>query len=257
MLRMFIFARKKMETAQNRRTIRKYSNRDITPQMLNDLLRTACQASTCGNMQLYSIIVTRDPKQKAALSPHHFNQPMIKEAPIVLTFCADLNRFSSWCNQRQAQPGYNNFQSFMNAAMDTLIVAQTFAMLAEEQGMGICYLGTTTYNPQGIIQTLNLPKLVFPVTTITVGYPAEDPAQSDRLPLDAVIHHEIYQDYTPAQIDQYFSYKESLPENQKFILENQKETLAQVFTDIRYTKKDNESISKTLLNTLKEQGLLS
>ena len=181
---------------------------------------------------------------------------MIKNAPVVLTFCADLNRFSTWFKQREAEPGYNNFQSFMNATMDTLIVAQTFAMLAEEQGLGICYLGTTTYNPKEIIQTLNLPKLVFPITTLTVGYPDENPAQSDRLPIEAIIHQETYQEYTPEHINQYFSYKESLPENKQFVAENQKSSLAQVFTDIRYPRKDNEAISEKLFNVLKEQNLL-
>lgn len=243
-----------MGTAQDRRTIRKYKNQDIDPNLLNDLLTTACRASTCGNMQLYSIIVTRDKDVKEQLSPAHFNQPMIKNAPVVLTFCADFNRFSSWCKQRNAEPGYNNFQSFMNAAMDTLIVAQTFCMLAEDKGLGICYLGTTTYNPQLIIKTLELPELVFPVTTITVGYPDESPAQVDRLPMEAIVHQEKYKDYTPQSIDKLYAYKESLPENIQFIKENQKETLAQVFTDIRYTKKDNEAMSANMMKALKEQG---
>lgn len=243
-----------MKTAKNRRTIRKYKDQDIDPNLLNDLLNTACRASTCGNMQLYSIIITRDKKMKEQLSPAHFNQPMIKNTPVVLTFCADFNRFSEWCKQRKAKPGYNNFQSFMNAAMDTLIVAQTFCMLAEEKGLGICYLGTTTYNPQLIIKTLELPELVFPITTITVGYPDEYPAQVDRLPLKAIVHQEKYHDYTPQSIDELYAYKESLLENRQFIKENQKETLAQVFTDIRYTQKDNESMSANILKTLKEQG---
>lgn len=243
-----------MGTAQDRRTIRKYKNQDIDPNLLNDLLTTACRASTCGNMQLYSIIVTRDKDMKEQLSPAHFNQPMIKNAPVVLTFCADFNRFSSWCKQRNAEPGYNNFQSFMNAAMDTLIVAQTFCMLAEDKGLGICYLGTTTYNPQLIIKTLELPELVFPVTTITVGYPDESPAQVDRLPMEAIVHQEKYRNYTPQSIDKLYAYKESLPENIQFIKENQKETLAQVFTDIRYTKKDNEAMSANMMKALKEQG---
>lgn len=243
-----------MKTAKDRRTIRKYKDQDIDPNLLNDLLNTACRASTCGNMQLYSIIITRDKKMKEQLSPAHFNQPMIKNTPVVLTFCADFNRFSEWCKQRKAKPGYNNFQSFMNAAMDTLIVAQTFCMLAEEKGLGICYLGTTTYNPQLIIKTLELPELVFPITTITVGYPDEYPAQVDRLPLKAIVHQEKYHDYTPQSIDELYAYKESLLENRQFIKENQKETLAQVFTDIRYTQKDNESMSANILKTLKEQG---
>lgn len=246
-----------MKTAKNRTTIRKYKEMDVEQELLNELLETACRASTCGNMQLYSIIVTRDPAMKEKLSPAHFNQPMVKNAPVVLTFCADFNRFTHWCLDRKAEPGYNNFQSFMNAAMDTLIVAQTFAMLAEEKGLGICYLGTTTYNPQAIIEALHLPRLVMPVTTLTVGYPDECPALTDRLPLEAVVHQEVYEDYAPERIDRLYAYKESLPENAQFIQENHKETLAQVFTDVRYTRKDNEAMSANLLKVLKEQGFLA
>ena len=155
-----IFAKKeRMESLKQRRTIRKYQQKDISADLLNDLLETSFRASTMGGMQLYSVIVTRDTEMKEKLSPAHFNQPMVKNAPVVLTFCADFRRFCKWCEQRKAVPGYDNLMSFMNAAMDTLLVAQTFCTLAEEAGLGICYLGTTTYNPQMIIDTLQLPEL--------------------------------------------------------------------------------------------------
>jgi len=148
-------------------------------------------------MQAYSVVVTTDAEIKRQLAPAHFNQPMITDAPAALTFCADFNRFTKWCEQRNAEPGYNNFQSFMAAAIDALIFAQTFAVAAESQGLGICYLGTTTYNAGEIIDILNLPKLVVPVTTITVGYPEFTPELTDRLPIEAVVHHETYRDYIP------------------------------------------------------------
>ena len=149
-----------IETVKNRRTIRKYLQKDISSDLLNDLLEASFRASTMGGMQLYSVVITRDSEIKEKLSPAHFNQPMVKGAPVVLTFCADFRRFTKWCEQRKAIPGYNNLMSFMNAAMDTLLVAQTFCTLAEEARLGICYLGTTTYNPQMIIDTLKLPELV-------------------------------------------------------------------------------------------------
>ena len=255
---LFVSLQKKdmFETVKNRRTIRKYQQKDIAPDLLNDLLETSFRASTMGGMQLYSVIVTRDAEMKEKLSPAHFNQPMVKGAPVVLTFCADFRRFSKWCEQRNAVPGYDNLMSFMNASMDTLLVAQTFCTLAEEAGLGICYLGTTTYNPQMIIDTLQLPKLVFPITTITVGYPDGTPAQVDRLPLEAAVHQEVYHDYTPEDIDRLYEYKESLPENKQFIEENKKETLAQVFTDVRYTKKDNEFMSENLLKSASSTRIL-
>ena len=224
--------------------------------MLNELLETSSRASTMGNLQLYSVVVTRDAEMKKKLAPVHFNQPMVMNAPVVLTFCADFRRTSTWCNERKAVPGYDNFLSFFNASIDTLLLTQTFCTLAEEKGLGICYLGTTVYNPDMLVDILNLPPLVMPVATITVGYPNEHPEQPDRLPLEAFVHEEVYHDYTRADIDRLYAYKESLPENDFFVKENKKETLAQVFAEVRYTKKDNEAMSETFLKTLKKQGFL-
>ncbi len=243
-----------MDSIKNRRTIRKYTEQDIPSTLLDSLLDEAFRASTMGNMQLYSVVVTRDIEMKNKLAPAHFNQPMVTSAPVVLTFCADFNRFSLWCRQRKAEPGYNNFISFLNAATDALLVTQNFCTLAEEEGLGICYLGTTIYDPEQIIRILELPELVVPVATITVGYPDEHPAQPDRLPLRGIVHEETYKNYTPEMIDDIYAYKESLPENRHFVEINHTETLAQIFTDIRYKKSDNESMSENLLKVIRKQG---
>jgi nitroreductase len=240
----------------DRRTIRKYTSEPINDKLLDEMLIMGCRASTTGNMQVYSIIITRDEHKKKELAPLHFNQKMITEAPVVLTFCADFNRFNKWCRQRQAEPGYDNFLSFMTAAIDALLVAQTVCIAAESHGLGICYLGTTTYNAHKIIEVLKLPKGVVPVTTVTVGWPAELPEQVERLPLQAIIHSEVYKDYSRSDIDEYYRLKEERSDSQQFVTENNKETLAQVFTDIRYKKADNEYFSGMLLGVLKEQGFL-
>lgn len=245
-----------LDLLNQHRTIRKYSNKEIAPEILKNLLEATCRTSNTGNMQAYSIVVTTNSEIKQQLSPAHFNQPMITQAPVVLTFCADFNRFSKWCDQRNAEPGYDNFQSFIATAVDALIAAQTFCVAAESVGLGICYLGTTTYNAQEIIDVLKLPKLVVPVTTITVGYPADMPEQTDRLPLEAVVHQEIYHDFTPAAINQLYAEKENSEFYKQFVAENKKETLAQVFTDIRYSRKNNEFFSEKFLTALKEQGFL-
>ena len=207
-------------------------------------------------MQVYSIVVTTDTEIKTQMSPAHFNQSMITQAPVVLTFCADFNRFTKWCHLRKAEPGYDNFQSFMAAAIDTLLAAQTFCIAAESVGLGICYLGTTTYNAREIIDILKLPELVVPITTITVGYPDGIPDQTDRLPLNAVVHYDTYSDYTSDEINELYFTKENSDFYKQFVLENNKETLAQVFTDIRYSRKNNEFFSEKFLKVLKEQGFL-
>lgn len=244
------------EILTDRRTIRKYSSKPVADKLLNELLETGCRASTTGNMQVYSVIVTRNEQKKKELSPLHFNQKMITEAPVVLTFCADFNRFNKWCRLRDAEPGYNNFLSFMTAAIDALLVAQTVCIAAEAEGLGICYLGTTTYNAHKIIEVLKLPSGVVPITTVTLGWPAENPEQVDRLSLEAIIHNETYKDYSDRDIAKFFQQKEERDDSKQFVKENNKETLAQVFTDIRYKKADNEYFSGILLQVLKDQGFL-
>ena len=245
-----------MKTLLTRRSIRKYTDQDVSEELLNRLMTEAARTQTMGNLQLYSVIVTRSKEMKEKLSPAHFNQPMVKEAPVVLTICADFNRTSFWAKCRNAVPGYYNFLSFINAATDALLYTQTLCNLMDEEGLGYCYLGTTVYQPQQIIDILQLPQLVMPVATLTVGWPDEEPPLSDRLPLESFVHQETYQDYLDKDIDTYYKYKEELEENRHFVRINHKETLAQVFTDIRYTRKDNEAMSETLIATLVRQGFL-
>lgn len=245
-----------MKNLTTRRTIRQYSEREVTEELLNRLMTEAARTQTMGNLQLYSVVVTRSPEMKERLAPAHFNQPMVKGAPVVLTICADFRRTTRWCEERKAAPGYDNFLSYQNAAIDALLYTQTLCNLMDEEGLGYCYLGTTVYMPQMIIDTLHLPKLVMPVATLTVGWPAEEPPLSDRLPLQSFVHQETYKDYSREDIDRYYAAKEELEENREFCRINNKETLAQIFTDIRYTKKDNETMSAGLLEALKHQGFL-
>ena len=224
-----------MKNLATRRTIRQYSEKEVSEELLNRLMTEASRTQTMGNLQLYSVVVTRSPELKQKLAPAHFNQPMVTQAPVVLTICADFNRTSFWAKCRNAEPGYDNFLSFINAATDALLYTQTLCNLMDEEGLGYCYLGTTVYQPQQIIDILHLPRLVMPVATLTVGWPAEQP---------------------PPDIDTYYYNKEHLPENLNFVRINNKETLAQIFTDIRYTRKDNEAMSQGLLEALRHQGFM-
>ena len=117
----------------NHRSIRKYKSSPIDEEVLSDILHSAARASTCGNMQLYSLVVTLDARVRAELAPCHFNQAMVTEAPCVVTVCADVHRFSKWCEQRDAEPAYDNFEWFLNAATDALLAAENLALAAEAQ----------------------------------------------------------------------------------------------------------------------------
>ena len=245
-----------MELLNKHVTIRKFKGKPIDNELLKSIIYSGTKASTTGNMQLYSVVITKSKVQKEKLAPFHFNQPVAKNAPVLLTFIADFNRFVKWCDYRDAQPGYNNFLSFFTASIDALLFAQNVCVAAENYGLGICYLGTTTYNAKEISKVLELPKLTFPVTSVAIGYPADIPELTDRIPVDGIIHHEKYSDYSQQKIDELYSLKESLVSSKQFVKENNKSTLAQVFTDVRYKKLDNEFFSEKMMDFLKKQGFI-
>ncbi len=241
-----------INTILQHKTIRKYKSKPIEKEILNKILEAGTRASTTGNMQVYSIIVSTDVEIKEQLWNAHFKQDMVKQVPVVMTFCADFNRFDKWCRQRNAEPGYDNFLSFYTSSIDALLVAQNVAIAAESYGLGICYLGTTTYMSSEIITILDLPKHVLPVTTLVLGYPDEEVELTDRLPVSAVVHNEKYVDYSPKDIDEIYEAKENLDSTKELIKMNKTENLAQIFTQKRYTKKDNELFSDKLLKVIKE-----
>jgi nitroreductase len=240
----------------NHKTIRKFKDEPVDESLLTTILTAASRASTTGNMQVYSIIVTTEPLLKEKLWEAHFKQNMVLQAPVILTFCADFNRFNKWCRQRKAEPGYDNFLSFFTAAIDALLAAQNAALAAEIQGLGICYLGTTIYNADMIIEILELPSGVIPVTTLVAGYPAENPELTDRLPVEGIVHNEKYSDYSPADIDRIYEARDTSEFTRRLLQENNLETLAQIFTQKRYTKKDNEFFSNKLLEVIRKQGFM-
>lgn len=243
-----------MEYFKNRRTIRNYTDKPIEDSMLRQIIEQAMRAPTTGGMQLYSVVVTRDKEMKEILSPTHFNQPTVKNCQVMLTICADFNRFNRWCRLSNANPGYDNFQSFMTATIDAVIFAQQIVTIAEMNGIGTCYLGTVTYNAPQIAEILKLPKNVVPVACITMGYPASQPDQCERLNVEAVMHNEHYRNDSDDEILRLFKPKDDFEPNQKFIKENGKQSLAQVFTDVRYTKEANETFSRIFCDFLNAQG---
>ena len=246
-----------IKTIFEHRSVRSYKPDPVDEALLQRILEAGTRASNTGNMQIYSIIVTTDPQIREQLSPCHFGQPMVTQAPIVLTFCVDVRRFSLWCRQRGADPQYDNFVWFVNGAIDAILASQNVCLEAESEGLGICYLGTTIYTAGDISQILELPKGVIPLTTVVLGYPDESPELTDRLPLEAVVHYEKYTDYTAAEIDELWAEREESELTKRLLAENGLPNLAQVFTQRRYVRKDNLAISESYFALLKEKGFFN
>ena len=172
-----------IETIFRHRSVRSYKSDPVDERLLERILEAGVRASNTGNMQVYSIVVTTDPAIRQELSPCHFGQPMVTGAPVVLTFCVDVRRFSLWCRQRGAEPGYDNFVWFLSGAIDAMLAAQNICLAAESEGLGVCFLGTTIYNADRIAEVLRLPEGVLPVTTVGLARgdaSADGPVASGR-----------------------------------------------------------------------------
>jgi nitroreductase len=224
---------------------------------MRELLEAAVRASNTGNMQVYSIIVTTDTEIRQRLAPCHFNQPMVTEAPAVITFCADVRRFSEWCRLRGAVPEYDNFLWFLSGMTDALLASGNLVLEAEAHGLGICYLGTTFYTAPKISEVLNIPSGVIPVMTVVVGYPAADVPLTDRLPLGAVVHDNTYHDYTPEQINRLWAEREASPETAALLKANDLPNLARIFTERRYKGEDNRASSRDYFDELVRKGFFN
>ena len=246
-----------IKTLLEHRSIRKYLDKPVDKEILQLILKAACNGSTMGNMQLYSIIITQDKEKMKMMAPYHFNQPIATNAPLILTFCADFNRFAKYCQFRDADTTtYDNLQSYHWALIDAIIAAQNACVAAESLGLGICWLGTITYNADKFIEALSLPSRVVPVACISIGYPDESPELTDKLPLEAFVHHEVYDDYDENMINKLYREKENDPRTLQLFQENQLPNLARIFTEKRYKKGDNEHFAKVLMEVIKAQGFL-
>lgn len=236
----------------NRASVRNFDpDRHISDDTLREIVQLAEHAPNTGNMQLYCAVATRAPEMKAKVSKLHYDQPAAKGADVLLTVCADTRRFKAWCDARDAQTGLDNFGGRLSSVVDAAIFAQQLVTIAEMQGIGSCYLGTAMYNVDDFCRLLDLPEGVVPVVGIALGYPAGKlPLPSDRLPEDSILHFEKYADPSPSDIDRIYAEKEALEESAKFIAENSKQTLAQVYADVRYPADLNKAVGEAMLRHL-------
>ena len=235
-------------------TVRQYLDRAVDDEVLNRIIECGGRASNTGNMQVYSVVVTRDAELREQLCRLHYGQGAT--APVILTVCADVHRYHLWCRQRGCDEPYGNFLWFVSGVIDASLFAQNLCIAAESEGLGFCHLGTVLYNAKAIATLLELPKGVAPVITLSLGWPAQQPALSERLPVEGITHQERYHPYTAEDIDRIHRLREEFPFNQEMVRQNGARNLAEIFTKIRYPRESNESISKALLEFLEQAGMM-
>ena len=256
------------ELMQAHRSIRSYRPEPLPAGLVDRVLDQALHGtSSSGNLNLVSVIKTQDPARKAVLHDLHGGQPMVNQAPLVLTFCADTFRTRTWLAQRGARPGFADLVSWHTAAFDAMILSQTVALALQSHGLGICYMGTTLFSMRDIADFLELPANCLPVTSLVVGWPDEAPAQRDRLPPAAWVHEERYQRPSSADIDAHFADRELRgrerylamgPEMAALWQEHGIESLAQFYTSkIKYDPDRFAEFSEAIEALLRERGFLA
>jgi nitroreductase len=177
------------------RSVRSYLSKSLPAGTLELLVAAAQSASTSSNLQTWSVVAVEDRERKERLSQLAGGQAHIRQCPLFLVWLADLARLTHIATQQeQSHEGLNYLEMFLMAVVDASLAAQNAAIAAESLGLGTVYIGAMRNHPEAVATQLGLPKSVFAVFGLCVGYP--DPAQptaiKPRLPQSAVLHKEQY-----------------------------------------------------------------
>ncbi len=178
----------------NHRSIRKFTDQPVDQELLEILIKAGQCASTSSFIQACTVIQVSDPAVRERLCECAADQPYVREAPVFLVFCADMQRHKHACSRHDA-PMLSGFtEQFLTASLDCALFAQNLLIGAESSGLGGCYIGAIRNRIAEVDELLGLPDLVYPVFGICLGYPAQDPQRKPRLPLAVVLKQERYDD---------------------------------------------------------------
>lgn len=173
-------------------SVRHYNSDPVPRQAVEEIVAAGQCSSTSSNLQMASVVAVTDPEKRRQLAELCGNQQHIIDAPVFLAWCADLSRLDRISHWRGYQQVYEYVENFLLAAVDAAIMMQTAALAAESMGLGMCYIGAIRNQPDRVIDLLELPRLVFPLSGMTLGWPSKPARTRPRLPLDSVLHWESY-----------------------------------------------------------------
>ena len=157
----------------SRKSVRVFEDREIAEELVKEILDAACQAPTAGNQQLYTIIRVSDEHLLERLSESCDHQPFIKEAKLVLVFCADCLKWQNAYKYSGCDPRKPGAGDLMLAAIDASIAAQNAVTAAWSLGIGSCYIGDILENCEEQRDILGIPEYVMPAVMLVFGYPSE------------------------------------------------------------------------------------
>ena len=181
-----------IDLLKSHRSIRKFTDKAIDPDVLNDIFLAGQAAATSSFLQGSTIIRVQNKSSRESLARMAGNQPYVESAAEFMVFCADLKRAGNYCKE-YGKPFEGDYtEHFIIATVDVALMAQSLVTAAESVGLGICYIGGIRNNPVDVSKLLELPIGVYPVFGLCLGYPDQDPEIKPRLPLSVILKHEVY-----------------------------------------------------------------
>ena len=173
-------------------SIRKYKPDPIPQEMVESIVAAGQRASTSSNLQTYSAVAVTGSEERVRLAELCGEQGFIRQAPVFIAWCADLSRLERICQMRGYQQVSEYVENFLIATIDVTLVMQNAALAAESLGLGMCYVGAIRNQPKAVIELLELPRLVFPLVGMTLGWPDGEHKVRPRLPTRTVLHWEKF-----------------------------------------------------------------
>lgn len=181
-----------IDLLKSHRSIRKFTDQAIAPELLEDLFSAGQAAATSSFLQGSTIVRVTNPEKRSKIAEMAGNQKYVETAAEFMIFCADLKRAGNYC-EAYDMPFEGDFtEHFIIATVDVALMAQSLVTAAESVGLGICYIGGIRNNPGPVSELLELPRGVYPVFGLCLGYPDQDPEIKPRLPLSVIVKEEVY-----------------------------------------------------------------
>ncbi|MDP2871467.1 MAG: nitroreductase family protein [Bacillota bacterium] len=180
----------------NRASVRQFEPREVPREVVERLARAGQQAPFTG--QMYSLVVTGDPEKRRRLSDVF--GPLVLRAPLFMLVCIDFRKLERFIAYRGRTNRTDDLGMLFVGIQDASYAAQNIVLAAEAEGLGSCFLGAAPFRAADLIPLFKLPKRVYPLVGLVLGYPAERPAARPRIPLDNCLFWEEYQDLSEQQV---------------------------------------------------------
>jgi FMN reductase [NAD(P)H] len=242
-----------MRLLLERGSCRDFLDKEVSEEILDMILQVGTHAPTAGNLQPYSIIKLKDPTVTKKLG-EMCHQSFIGEAPVNLLFCIDWRRIRRWAELELAPfSASSSFRHFWVSFQDVIITAQNICTAADAMGLGSVYIGTILEYFRELREMFQLPKQVFPVILLCLGYPSKQVRPRKKLGTEVVVHEEVYRDLSDEDLIEAYTEKYTGRDTRRVeITEKRLETIAKVCTDVH-----GGVFAERCLNRIRENGYIT